>query len=166
MNNLQTLTRYKAWADDLFYTTLAQLSEQQLVAPRPIVFGSILRTMNHVRAMDQVWQAHLEGRPHGFVTRNPETHPPLAELRKIQQAMDAWYIEYADSLTDSACAQMIDFTFIGGGNGSMSRGNILLHVVNHTTYHRGHVADMLYEIGAAPPTTDLPVFLLKKNEVA
>jgi len=163
MNNLQTLTRYKAWADDLFYAALAQLSDQELVAPRPIVFGSILRTMNHVRAMDQVWRAHLEGKPHGFVTRNPETHPPLAELRKIQQALDAWYIEYADSLTNSAREQVVDFTFIGGGNGSMCRENILLHVVNHTTYHRGHVADMLYEIGAAPPTTDLPVFLLKKN---
>ena len=41
----------------------------------------------------------------------------------------------------------------------MSREDILLHVVNHTTYHRGHIADMLYHLHISPPTTDLPVFL-------
>jgi uncharacterized damage-inducible protein DinB len=32
-------------------------------------------------------------------------------------------------------------------------------VVNHTTYHRGVVADCFYQIPSRPPTTDLPVFL-------
>jgi uncharacterized damage-inducible protein DinB len=41
----------------------------------------------------------------------------------------------------------------------MSRRDILLHVVNHTTYHRGHAADILYHLKIFPPTTDLPVFL-------
>jgi uncharacterized damage-inducible protein DinB len=41
----------------------------------------------------------------------------------------------------------------------MSRADILLHVVNHTTYHRGHIAAMMYQIPVQPPTTDLPVFL-------
>jgi uncharacterized damage-inducible protein DinB len=36
---------------------------------------------------------------------------------------------------------------------------IVLHVVNHKTYHRGHIADMLFQIPVQPPTTDLPVFL-------
>jgi len=36
---------------------------------------------------------------------------------------------------------------------------MLLHVINHTTYHRGFIADLFYQIPAHPPTTDLPVFL-------
>jgi uncharacterized damage-inducible protein DinB len=43
--------------------------------------------------------------------------------------------------------------------------DILLHVVNHTTYHRGHVADMLYHQSMSPPTTDLPVFLREEKSV-
>jgi uncharacterized damage-inducible protein DinB len=58
----------------------------------------------------------------------------------------------------------VDFEFIGGGRGAMSREDILLHVVNHTTYHRGHVADMLYHLGIFPPATDLPVFLRSEAE--
>ena len=49
--------------------------------------------------------------------------------------------------------------FIGGEKGSMSRGDILLHVVNHATYHRGWVAEMFFQVPARNPTTDLPVFL-------
>jgi uncharacterized damage-inducible protein DinB len=41
----------------------------------------------------------------------------------------------------------------------MRRGDILLHIANHKTYHRGYVADMLYESGLKPPTMDLPVYL-------
>ena len=37
--------------------------------------------------------------------------------------------------------------------------SILLHVVNHTTYHRGHITAMLNQMGVQPQATDLPVFL-------
>jgi uncharacterized damage-inducible protein DinB len=44
----------------------------------------------------------------------------------------------------------------------MSRGEIVLHVVNHTTYHRGHIGSIIYQVPAEPPTTDLPVFLRER----
>ena len=156
---LSELVRYKAWANGLLFDALAKLPAAELTAPRPIVFGSILRTVNHVHAMDQVWQAHLEGRPHGFTTRNPLDAPPLAELREAQRKIDAWYVSYAGSLSEGAQAERVDFTFIGGGDATLSRRDIILHVVNHGTYHRGNVAAMLYQLGVTPPTTDLPVYL-------
>jgi len=36
----------------------------------------------------------------------------------------------------------------------MRRGAILLHVVNHATYHRGWVADLFFRVPAKNPTTD------------
>jgi uncharacterized damage-inducible protein DinB len=59
----------------------------------------------------------------------------------------------------TALNETVRFTFVGGGEGAMTRGEILLHIVNHTTYHHGFVADLFYQIPAQPPTTDLPVFL-------
>ena len=159
MNAIQDLTRYKQWADDLLLAALSQLPPAELIAPRPIIFGSILRTLNHVHAMDQVWRCHLEGRPHGLTTRNPPECPAFDELDFLQREMDAWYVGYADALAPHALDEVVEFTFIGGGTGSMTRGEILLHVVNHATYHRGHIAGMMYALGTPPPTTDLPVFV-------
>ena len=159
MNSVQTLTRYKAWADDAFLSVVESLPEPDLVAPRPILFGNLIRTLNHSYSMDFVWQSHLLGKPHGLTTRNPADHPPISELAVSQRRMDIWYIDYADSLSPDRLGEVVEFEFIGGGIGAMSREDILLHVVNHTTYHRGHVADMLYHLNVVPPTTDLPVFL-------
>jgi uncharacterized damage-inducible protein DinB len=109
--------------------------------------------------MDFVWQCHLLGKPHGLTTRNPADHPALEDLLASQRRIDAWYVDYADSLSQEQLDEVVEFEFIGGGAGAMSREDILLHVVNHTTYHRGFVADLFYQVPARPPTTDLPVYL-------
>ena len=159
MHYVQILTQYKAWADDLFLSTVSNVPASELTAPRPIFFGSLIRTLNHSYAMDFVWRSHLLGKPHGLTTRNPEHCPEFAELASAQRAIDNWYVGYASSISEQELHQPIAFEFIGGGRGSMLRRDILLHVVNHTTYHRGHAADILYHLGIFPPTTDLPVFL-------
>ena len=41
----------------------------------------------------------------------------------------------------------------------MTREQIVLHVVNHGSYHRGFVSDMMYQVPFVPPANDLPVFL-------
>jgi uncharacterized damage-inducible protein DinB len=159
MDHLQTLTRYKAWADRLFLEVVSTIPAAELTAPRPIVFGSLIRTLNHSYLMDVVWKCHLLGTPHGLTTRNPESHPPLSDLVAAQRDIDDWYVAYADALPERDLNEVVEFEFIGGGRGAMSRQDIVLHVVNHTTYHRGHVADMLYGLNVFPPTTDYPVFL-------
>lgn len=159
LRNVELLTRYSAWANALLYQALGELPEVELTNPRAIVFGNLIRTLNHVYTIDLVWQAHLEGRSHGFATRTPDVAMSLSDLCIAQATLDTWYIHYAEAMSDREGEQIVDFAFIGGGEGSMTRGNILLHVVNHTTYHRGHIAAMMYQIPAQPPTTDLPVFL-------
>ncbi|HEV8257747.1 MAG TPA: hypothetical protein VGR42_12290 [Casimicrobiaceae bacterium] len=45
-----------------------------------------------------------------------------------------------------------------GRRGSCS-AEIALHLANHTTYHRGYIAEMQHQVPANPSTTDLTVFL-------
>lgn len=162
MNSLQSLMRYKQWANDLLFTAAAKLTDMELTVSRPIVFGSIIRTLHHTYAMDLVWQAHLQGIEHGFTTRNPGDCPTLETLSVNQRDMDEWYINYVDILSSRDANETVNFTFIGGGAGTMTRKDILLHVVNHGTYHRGNITGMMYECSIEPPTTDYPVFL-KQN---
>lgn len=159
LHHLQMLTRYRKWADRLLYQSLAAVPEQALSEPQPIIFGSLLRTLHHTYCMDLVWKAHLEGVPHGLTSRNPDHCPAFEALHSAQADMDDWYVRYAASLDEASCDETLRFTFIGGGEGEMRRGEMLLHVMNHGTYHRGHVAMMMYGLSVPPPTTDLPVFL-------
>jgi len=110
-------------------------------------------------AVDLIWKAHLEGKEHGLKARALETLPPFGELRERQTASDSWFCSFVDEQNEASLAEVIRFKFVDGGAGAMSRGDILLHISNHKTYHRGYVADMLYESELRPPTMDLPVFL-------
>ena len=153
------LARYNAWANRLIFDGVAALPEGEATKERASLFKNMVHTLNHNYVIDLIWQAHLEGRDHGFSARNTKDHPPLAELWNKQQAVDAWYVAWSDAITDAALDETVRFTLIGGNPGEMTRGEILLHVVNHTSYHRGFVADLFYQVPARPPTTDLPVYL-------
>lgn len=153
------LTRYNAWADQVMFNAVAALPDGEAGKERNSLFKNIIHTLNHNCVIDLIWQAHLEGRAHGFSARNTPDHPPLDELQRRQKAIDDWYIAWSDALSDAALEEKVNFTLIGGTPGVMTRGQILLHIVNHTTYHRGFAADLFYQVPARPPTTDLPVFL-------
>lgn len=152
------LARYNAWANRLIFDSVAALPAGEALKPRTTLFKNMVHTLNHNYVIDLIWRAHLEGREHGFSARNTAAPPPLDELWKAQQDVDRWYIEWSERQSDASLAEEITFTLIGGNRGAMTRGEILLHVVNHTTYHRGFVADLFYQVPAQPPTTDLPVF--------
>jgi uncharacterized damage-inducible protein DinB len=162
MTTLRTarmLTRYNAWANKVIFDAVAALPEGEATKPRQSLFRNMVHMLNHNYVIDRIFQAHLEGRSHGYGARNTPDHPPLDELWRAQQEVDAWYAAWSDALTEAALSETVRFTFVGGGEGAMTRGDILLHIVNHTSYHRGFVAQMFYEVPARPPTTDLPVFL-------
>src|SRR5712672_2725527 len=155
------LTRYNSWANKLIFDAVAGLPGDEATKERQSLFKNMVHTLNHNYVIDLIWQAHLEGREHGFAARNTPGHPPLAELWRKQRLVDDWYIAWGDKLSETALGENVHFILIGGNKGVMTRAEILLHVVNHTSYHRGFVADLFYQVPGAPrpPTTDLPVFL-------
>lgn len=154
-----TLTRYNAWANRLIFDAVAALPPGEAEKPRQGLFKNMLHMLNHNYVIDRIFQAHLEGRTHGYTARNTPDYPPLAELWKQQQGIDAWYVERYDAYTPAQLGEAVRFTYVGGGEGAMTRAEILMHIVNHTSYHRGFVAEMIYRVPATPPTTDLTVFL-------
>ena len=153
------LTRYNAWANEVMFKAVAALPEGEAVKPRPSVFKNMVHTLNHNYVIDRIFQAHLEGRAHGYGARNTPDHPPLAELWRAQQDIDRWYIEWAERVGEHELGQKVAFKYVGGGEGVMTRREIVQHLVNHTSYHRGFVAQMMYDIPVRPPVTDLTVYL-------
>ena len=158
-SHARTLTRYNAWANARIFEAVAALPEGEATKPRRSVFKNIVHTLNHNYVIDRIFQAHLEGRSHGYTARNTEGHPSLQELWRAQHEVDRWYMATYDGMDEARLGEQVHFTFVGGGDGVITRGEILQHLVNHTTYHRGFVAQMICDVPARPPTTDLTVYL-------
>lgn len=156
---IKTLLEYKAWANQLTFTALLKLPEDELYKKRQTNFGTMMSTITHVFVVDDIFRHHLLGLQHDYLCRNTDEIISLSTLWDRQQKMDAWYEKYSDSLTPEILEKPIKFIFVGGGEGIMTPEEILLHVVNHGTYHRGFISDMMYQIPVCPVANDLSVFL-------
>ena len=157
----RSLARYKSWADDLTLQAVAALPPGEAARARTTLFKSIIGTLNHSYVVDLIWQAHLQGREHGFTARNAVPHPELEALAAAQRRANDWLLAFSEAQSATSLSQAISFRMVSGEEGRMTRGEILLHIVNHATYHRGWVSDLFFQVPAKPPTTDWNVFLLR-----
>lgn len=73
--------------------------------------------------------------------------------------MDDWYTSYVGNLPEQNFEQPIDFVFTNGSPARMRRGEIILHVCLHGTYHRGNAGIVLQKNGIAPNNDRMTDFL-------
>lgn len=152
---MRSLFAYKAWANEDLYDSVARLPAETRAAE----LHAALRVLNHIHVVDSIFAAHLQGQAHGYAGLNTPETPGPAELRARVQASDRWYLGYLDTLSDMALGEVLDFSFVDGKPGRMSRAEMLLHVATHGNYHRGAVGRILVQAEVAPPPDALTVFL-------
>src|SRR5262249_12983048 len=70
---------------------------------------------------------------------------------RLQTKWEAW----ADAATDADMARQVPFKSRFVGNAGLPAWQIVMHVVNHATLHRGQIVGMLRQLGVKPPTTDI-----------
>ncbi len=156
---VRMMTHYMAWADTTMFNSVMRIPDEEIVKERQTLFGNIAHTFNHILVVHNIFQAHLEGKSHAYTERNTEVSPPIADVRTQLENQDRYYVALAQELSQAELDEVINFTFVGGGDGAMTRAEILLHLVNHATYHRGFISDMLYQVPHKGDANDLPVFL-------
>jgi uncharacterized damage-inducible protein DinB len=150
------LFQYKRWANE----ELLALGEASQAALPSDDYRLFVRILNHTYVVDQIFAAHLEGRMQTtYAATNTEETPAIDALRQAISASDDWYLHYASGLGDAQLAERVTFRFTDGDTGSMSRSEILNHVVVHGTYHRGAAGRILATHAVQPPRDSLTTFL-------
>lgn len=149
------LIETKRWADRGLYDVVGRnfdrLSSEE---------GSImLRILDHIDTVDRIFQHHLQGLPHTFQAPRSAETPPLDALARSAREVDDWYSSYVDSLAPGDFEQPIDFVFTSGKRGRMRRGEIILHVCMHGTYHRGNAGAVLQLKGITPSRDSITDYL-------
>ena len=145
----------KRWADRGLYDVLGGHLEQLPAEDASIM----LRILDHMHAVDKIFQHHLQGLPHAFKSARSEKMPELQALANSVQETDDWYASHVSGLTDEELDQPIDFVFTSGKRARMRRGEIILHVCLHGSYHRGNAGAVLQLKGMTPGRDGLTDFL-------
>jgi uncharacterized damage-inducible protein DinB len=116
-------------------------------------FKSMLDTLNHVYLAEQLWFKRIEGENARLADLAvPSSSEALANAwPDLHQSWLAW----VDSLGVDDLAGPFTFRSSAGGELTMPYWQIVLHVVNHGSYHRGQFTTLLRQAGLTPPGTDL-----------
>ncbi len=147
MKTIQSLFAQKTWANNELFNALAAVNDAQHAA----AVHTAIRTLNHIYVVDRIFQAHLLGEQHGYTATNTEAKPELDDLQFSVTETDAWYESYVSRSSAEVLSESLAFRFTDGDAGTMTREEMLLHVITHGSYHRGNVGQVLKSISIAPP---------------
>ena len=159
--NYSQLMEIKRWADRGLYAAVTRDFDRL----SPEESSLMLRILDHIHTVDRIFQHHLQGLPHTFRAARSEKLPPLAALEQSAREVDDWYASYVAGLADSDFEQSVDFTFTSGKPARMRRGEIILHVCLHGTYHRGNAGAVLQLKGLTPGRDAITDYLEDTKEV-
>lgn len=141
-------------ANDRLHEAVSMLQPGEFEAARTGFFPSIQASLNHILVIDWFYVDALEGGrlgPKAWANQIPFPHPE--ELREAQAAVDQRLLNFCLSLTIDALASQVHIhrsTRIQ----TERMDDVLSHIFQHQTHHRGQVHAMLSGTSVSPPQLD------------
>ncbi len=144
---------YSTWASRRLVDAAASLSADEQTRDFKTSDDSVLGTLAHVFAGDRVWLSRVKGETPGpFIT--PEDRR-LEVLQNDWPALHQRWKLFVEPLSDQDLLAVISYKDTKGNPYQTPLWQILLHLVNHGTHHRGQVSGFLRALGHTPPAVDL-----------
>ena len=154
-----TFAHYHRWADARLFAALADLSDTERKADRKAFFGSIHGTANHLLVVARAWMGRLEGRDYGIRALDEELYDDFVGLHAAVEDMDDHIVAWVEGLSAARWDKPCTYKTMTGETQTTPVPELLGHLFNHATHHRGQIHHMIGAAGSAPPPLDLIYFL-------
>lgn len=161
---IRTLFTYNHWANRRLLTAARNLSDEELTRDLRSSYASVRGTFVHIIGGHWVWLRLWLGEPAKEIAArcdavwDPEKFPDVASLETAHTALEEDQVAFNETLTDDQLNARRGFESFQGRPLELSLGEMMQHVVNHSTYHRGQVVTLLRQLDQVPPGTDLSTF--------
>jgi uncharacterized damage-inducible protein DinB len=157
-----TMAQYNAWANARVYRAAAALPEDLYRKDTGAYFKSLQGTLNHLLTADRIWMWRLTGSGAYQTQLDAIVYADLPSLSAARQAEDKRLIDFVAGLSEPEFEEMWDYKTLSGAPQRQRRREILAHVFNHQTHHRGQVHAILTSLGVAEPDP-LDLVLLQRE---
>jgi uncharacterized damage-inducible protein DinB len=144
---------YTAWASDRLVHAIDCIPSDQLTRDFQTSDRSILGTLVHVFAADRIWLSRVKSEPPASFLSDSDYNLHVLQI-DWPLLYGKWH-EWAAGLTDESAGATLSYTDMKGNPHASTAWEVVLHVVNHGTHHRGQVGGFLRSLGHTPPQLDL-----------
>ena len=159
LNLFKQLAAYNAWANARLYDAALGLPEELYRAETGVFFGSLHRTLNHLLLVDRLWLTRLTGLGEQPKRLDEVLYEDRLELTRARLAEDARIIALIRRYDDAMLVQPHAYQTTSGKPQEQPLWEILLHLFNHQTHHRGQAhACLSITTEQEPPSLDLLMF--------
>ena len=156
-SEMRELFAFNAWANHRILGAVEALTAEQFTKELGSSFSSVRDTLVHIWGVEWIWLERLHGRsPSAFPAAKDFAN--LASLRPKWEELEKSWHEYVGRLNESELQEPVDYRTMSFGPARNPRWQIMQHVVNHGSYHRGQVTTLLRQLGAQGVGTDLILF--------
>ena len=161
--HFETLGRYNRWANRRLYEVASQLSDAQFREDRGAFFRSVRGTLNHILVADRVWLERIEGAGPKPSSLDEILHDDFADLRAAREAEDERILRMLAATPDERFGAVLSYRSMAGTAHELPFAQVLTHIFNHQTHHRGQAHGLLSQFGLEAPSIDFVYFLLESK---
>ena len=147
LQDLETLLDYHYWARDRLLEAVDPLTAEQFNKPMASSFTSIRETVVHIYAGEFAWYLRWQGTSPAALTTS-DAFPDVASIRSAWIGQEAKMRAFTHSLGEAGVGKVFDYKNLTQQQTAAPFWQMLQHVVNHASYHRGQVTTMLRQMGA------------------
>ena len=158
IENFRQLADYNHWANRRLYAAALEMSDEQYRRRTGVFFGSLHGTLNHLLLADRLWLKRLTGEGQHPNRLDAILFDDRRELAQARMAEDARLKRVIGSYTADDLGKVVSYTMAEKPQ-KQTLQEILLHLFNHQTHHRGQAhACCSIVTGSEPPALDLLLF--------
>jgi uncharacterized damage-inducible protein DinB len=158
--HITMMAAYNRWANVRLYDMAAALSDELYRKPTGVYFQSLHGTLNHLLTADRIWMHRLEGKGDHPDRLNATIHDDLVSLREARVVEDQRIVNFVETLEDIDLEKSWDYKTLNGTPHRQRVREILAHLFNHQTHHRGQAHAALTLLGVSEPDSiDLLIML-------
>ena len=155
------LSDYNIWANDMVCDWLQKISEEQWMQHVTSSFNSIQETVLHIVAAEHIWFQRMSKEQNQVWLQSTFTGTKNEHVA-LWKTSSAALKDFVESFDENNLQANLDFKRLNGDAYSMPFFELLAHVFNHSTYHRGQLVTMLRQVGfTGIEATDMLVYFRK-----
>lgn len=154
---IQELYEYNRWANSRVLEAVSKLAAEEFTRDLQSSHCSVRDTLIHMMSGEWIWLVRWKGMsPKAML--DPAEYPTSTAVRARWADLQREQAEFVASLTGESLRRVVRYVNLRGEAYAYPLSQMMHHVVNHSTYHRGQVVTMLRQLGATPAATDFLVF--------
>jgi uncharacterized damage-inducible protein DinB len=145
------MANYNAWANARLFRMAGALTDELYRREVGAYFKNLHGTLNHLLVADRIWMHRLTGTGDQPNKLNANLFDDLASLHAARVEEDGRLLGFVQGLAEPAFEEFLDYRMLNGALQRQRRREILAHLFNHQTHHRGQAHAILTVLGVAEP---------------